>query len=192
MFKSAATVTTLAAIVSIGVLTLATGGCGDATTTTSPTSSSYTVNHDSQRRSVSGSGKISFTVKGVDMDLEKDKQPIVHFYDSKGYGAGRTTGGFQGELRNYKLKYYGTSGQIESESYHGSTFRSDQSYDIVLEWKTGEDGFVQSTINGSVFNKPGGVAENFTLGIGYSPSVPGWEGAVYTNIVWPKGSKEIQ
>ena len=201
LFKSAQSAPALIATLSVALLTLAISGCGevtnpDAAATPGATTggSSFTVTQGaSERRSVSGDGKISFTVTGIDMDLEKDKQPIVHFYDSKGYGAGRTTGGFQGELRNYKLKYYGTSGQIESESYHGTKFRSTESYNIVLEWKTGREGYVQSTINGNVFQKPGAVSEAFTLGIGYPPSgTVGWDNAVYTNIVWPKGSTEIK
>jgi hypothetical protein len=192
LMKSLKSVTILS---SVAMLALAIGGCGSAdNTSTSPdaagvggSSSSFTVTKGaSQTRTVKGSGKISFTVVGIDMDLDKDKQPIVFFYDAKGYGSGRTTGGFQGELRNFKLKYYGTSGQIESESYHGTKFRSTESYNITLEWKTGNDGYVQSTINGSVFQRGGGVADTFTLGIGYPPGgVSGWDGAVYTNIKWP-------
>jgi len=194
MFKSAATVTTLAAILSIGALTLPISGCGDATTSpTSSSDSSFTVTPGAYvRRTTSGDGKMSFTVTGIDMDLERDKLPIVYFYDDSGYGYGRTTGGFQGELRNYKLKYYGTSGQIESETYHHYVFHSEQTYNVVLEWKTGEDGFVRSTVDGQVFEAGGGVADSFTVGLGYAPSGSSWDGAVYTNIVWPKGSKEVE
>jgi hypothetical protein len=181
------------------MLALALSGCGDATNTDPGDDrggggSSFTVTPGSYiRRSTSGDGKISLTLTGVDMDLDRDSQPLIYFYDAKGYGGGRTTGGFQGDLRNFKLKYYGTHGEIESESYHGSRFRSTESYNIVLEWKTGNDGYVRSTINGSVFEKPGAVGESFTVGIGYPPAVrPGWDGAVYTNIVWPKGSKEVK
>jgi len=190
LLKSVKTIPTITAVLSVAMLALAINGCGD-TTTTPEGGDTFTVAGNTLSRTVTGSGKISFTVKGIDMDLEKDKQPIVFFYDSKGYGGGRTTGGFQGELRNYKLKYYSSNGQIASESYHGSRFSSSQSYNIVLEWQTGA-GFVKSTIDGKEFSKPGGVSETFTLGIGYAPTVPGWEGAVYTNIVWPKGSKEIK
>jgi hypothetical protein len=126
------------------------------------------------------------------MDPERDSQPLIYFYDSKGYGGGRSTGGFQGDLRNYKLKYYGTHGQIESETYHHYDFDSTTSYNVVLEWKTGEDGFVKSTVNGQEFVGPGAVAESFTVGLGYAPSGQSWDGAVYTNIVWPKGSKEVE
>lgn len=193
MFKSAATVTTLAAILSIGALTLTIGGCGDATTSATPSSDTFTVEpYEYIRYSTSGDGKMSFTVTGIDMDKEIDNQPIVHFFDSLGYGGGRATGGFQGDLRNYKLKYYGSHGILESEDYHGFVFKSDQSYDIVLEWKTGIEGYVQATVNGAVCNKPGAVAENFTVGIGWPPAVRnGWAGAVYTDIVWPKGSQKI-
>ena len=100
------------------------------------------------------------------------------------------TGGFQGELRNYKLKYYGSNGKIASESYHGVKFSSSQTYNVVLEWKTGGGGYVQSTVDGRPFMKVGSVSETFTLGIGNAPTVPGFQGAVYTNIVWPAGAKD--
>lgn len=198
LFKSVQTIPTLTAILSAAMLTLALGGCGTVTDPDTGGSGtgggSFTVTPGSyERRNTSGDGKISFSVTGIDMDLDRDSQPIVCFYDSKGYGGGRSTGGFQGELRNYKLKYYGTHGQIESESYHGYRFKSDQTYTVVLEWKTGSDGYVRSTVNGAVFEKPGAVASSFTVGIGYPPAVrPGWDGAVYTNIVWPKGSTEVK
>lgn len=195
LFRTAKTIPTLAGIFSVAMLSLVIGGCGDTTTSTSPSSSSsFTVTPGaSLARNTTGDGKISFTVTGIDMDLDRDSQPIVFFYDSNGYGGGRTTGGFQGELRNYKLKYYGTHGEIESESYHGQRFRSTESYDIILEWKTGNEGYVRSTINGVPFEKPGAVADAFVVGVGYPPAVrPGWDGAVYTNIVWPKGSTELK
>jgi len=210
LLKKVRTIPTVAVVVSAVLVSLATGGCGDVSDpTTAPggaagvntggtASGSYTVTPGSSvRRTVTGSGKISFTVVGVDMGLEEDKQPIVHFYDSKGYGGGRTTGGFQGELRNYKLKYYGADGELCSESYYvepkGNTPRWDGSTprSVVLEWKTGNDGYVRSTVDGIPFEKPGPVSETFTLGIGYAPTVPGWVGAVYTNVVWPKGSKPL-
>jgi len=194
MFKSVKTIPALAALLSTALMTLAVSGCGDVN---SPTSSSsggdtFTVTSGaSVRRTVTGDGKMSFSVTGIDMDLERDKLPIVYFYDDMGYGYGRTTGGFQGELRNYKLKYYGTSGQIESETYHHYTFRSTQTYNVVLEWKAGNDGFVRSTVDGQVFEAAGGVADSFTIGLGYPPLGSSWDGAVYTKIVWPKNSKEI-
>lgn len=142
-------------------------------------------------RSVTGSGNISFTVTGIDMDLDKTTQPIVFFYDSRGYNSGGTTGGFQGDLCNYRLRYTSANGNLASNSSHGSRFISNQSYNVVLEWKTGNEGYVRSTINGKVFEKPGAVANAFTLGIGYPPATSlGWDGAVYTNIVWPKDSTE--
>jgi hypothetical protein len=196
MIKNITVVPTLAAVLSVAVLALSIGGCGDATTTTSPSGSSttFTVTPGGyERRQVTGDGSISFSVKGIDMDLDRDKQPIVYFYDSKGYGHGRTTGGFQGELRNYKLKYYHQNGKIASETYHGYRFSSSQTYTVVLEWKTGANGYVRSTVDGKVFEKSGQVADTFTLGIGYPPpGTPGWDGAVYTNIVWPKGSTELK
>ncbi len=143
--KSVKAIPTFAAMLSVALLALAVGGCGDVTTGSTGTSTaSFTVSPGAyMRRTVTGSGKISFSVKGVDMGLEEDKQPVVHFYDSHGYGAGRKTGGFHGELRNYKLKYYDLTNRCVSESYHGYRFRSD---------------------------------------------VPSWDGAVYTNVVWPSGS----
>ena len=194
LHKFVKTIPTLSVMLSAAMLTLAIAGCGNVTDPTSgSTTSTFTVTPGAKiERSVSGSGKISFTVKGIDMDLDKDKQPIVFFYDSKGYGSGRATGGFNGEVRNYKLKYYGTNGKNASETRHGTQFKSDQSYDVVLEWQTGGAGYMKVTINGLALQKPGGVAENFTLGIGYSPTVPGWDGAVYTKIVRPSGSTEIK
>ncbi len=199
MIKSLKSATILASALSIAVLTLAIGGCGDATTTSATpdaagvNGSSYAVSPGSYiRRSVSGDGKMSYTVTGIDMDLEKDNMPISYFYDSKGYGGGRTTGGFQGDLRNYKLKYYGSHGQIESEDYHGFVFRSSNSYNVVVEWKTGPEGYVRATVDGKVCDKPGAVSDSFTVGIGYPPAVrKGWDTAVYTNIVWPKGSTAV-
>lgn len=194
LLRSVKIIPAFTAILSAALLTVAISGCGDATTTGSSSTSSYTVSPgDYIRRSTSGDGKMSFTVTGIDMDLEIDNQPIVYFYDTKGYGGGRTTGGFQGELRNYKLKYYGSHGQIESEDYHGFVFRSNLSYDVVLEWKTGTEGYVRATVNGAVCDKPGAVADSFTVGVGYPPAVRnGWDNAVYTNIVWPKGSTEVK
>ncbi len=195
LLRTVKIVPTVTAILSAALLTVAIGGCGEVTDTTGSTSTtSFKVTPgDYMGRKVSGDGKISLTITGVDMDDQRDSQPLIYFYDGKGYGGGRTTGGFQGDLRNYKLKYYGSHGEIESESYHGTKFRSTETYNVVLEWKTGNDGFMRSTINGSVFEKPGAVADSFTVGIGYPPSVrPGWDGAVYTNIVWPKGENEVR
>ena len=196
LLKLVKSIPTITAVLSVAVLALAINGCGEVTTP-DPSGDTFTVAGNHLSRTVTGSGKMSFTVVGVDMGLEEDKQPIVFFYDSKGYGGGRTTGGFQGELRNYKLKYYGSSGELCSESYYvqpkGNTPRWNGSVarNVILEWKTGSDGYVTSTVDGIPFSKPGGISETFTLGIGNAPTVPGWQGAVYTNIVWPKGSKEI-
>lgn len=195
LLRSVKIIPAFTAILSAALLTVAISGCGDATSTTgSSSTSSFTVTPGEYlRRSTSGDGKMSYSVTGIDMDLDRDSQPISYFYDSKGYGGGRSTGGFQGELRNYKLKYYGSHGEIESESYHGYRFRSDVVYNVVVEWKTGNDGYVRSTVDGKVFEKPGAVADSFTVGVGYPPAVrPGWDGAVYTNIVWPKGSSEVK
>ena len=158
----------------------------------------YTVTPGSyQRVKVTGPGKISFTVVGINMDLDKDAWPIVYFYDSKGYTGGKGgSGGFNGDLRSYKLKYYDASGVIASESYYvepkGPTPRwsSTMVRTVTLEWGSG---FVTSTVDGIPFRKPGSVSNTFILGIGYPPAVrPGWDGAVYTNIVWPAGSVKVQ
>jgi len=169
-------------------MTANSGGGGDSFTVTP---GSY------QRVKVTGPGKISFTVVGIDMDLDKDAWPIVYFYDSKGYTGGRGgSGGFNGELRSYKLKYYDASGKIASESYYvqpnGNTPRwsSRVARTVTLEWGSG---FVMSTVDGIPFRKPGSVPSTFTLGIGYPPAVrPGWDGAVYTNIVWPAGATKTR
>ncbi len=152
---------------------------------------------DYQRVQVTGPGKISFTVVGVNMDLDKDAYPIVYFYDSKGYTGGKGgSGGFNGELRSYKLKFYDASGVIASESYYvepkGNTPRWSQTVAraVTLEWGSG---FVESTVDGIPFRKNASVASTFTVGIGYPPTVrPGWDGAVYTNIVWPAGSTAVK
>ena len=130
-------------------------------------------------------GKMSFTVKGIDMDPEKDSQPIVFFYDSKGYGGGRTTGGFQGDLRNYKLKVFDVNGELmgdESEKY-GYEWRPEDSVHVTIEWNSTS---LTATVGGTVAVKEGPIPSNFTIGVGYPPSSrPGWDGAVYTDINWP-------
>jgi len=149
-----------------------------------------------QAVAVTGPGKISFTVVGINMDLEKDSQPIIFFYDGMGYTGGKGgSGGFNGDLRNYKLKYYDANGKIASESYYvepkGSTPRWDPNVarTVSLEWG---DGFLESTVDGIPFRKTGSMPSSFTVGIGFPPSIrQGWTGAVYTNIVWPAGSKPV-
>jgi len=174
-----------------GGLVLALAACTD-----SDESESFTVTPGAYlRRAVTGSGSISFTVTGIDMDLDRTSEPIVYFYDSKGYNDRGTSGGFQGDLCNYRLRYYGTHGGLESNSNHGYRFSSSQSYHVLLEWKTGNGGYVRSMVNGVVFEKPGAVADSFILGIGYPPFMStgrSWNGAVYKDIVWPKGSTEIK
>ena len=159
---------------------------------------SFTVTRGAyQAAEVTGPGKISFTVVGINMDLDKDAQPIIFFYDSKGYTGGKGgSGGFNGDLRNYKLKYYDSNGVIASESYYveprGNTPQWNPSVarTVSLEW--GPD-FVMSTIDGIPFRKPGSVSKKFIVGIGYPPSTRnGWDNAVYTKIVWPAGSTRIQ
>jgi hypothetical protein len=148
-----------------------------------------------QRVQVTGPGKISFTVVGIDMDLDKDSQPIVYFYDDQGYTGGKGGRKFNGDLRNYKLKYYDDTGKCVSESYYiqpkGSTprWRSTEARNVTLEWG---DGFVESSVDGIPFRKAGVIPSTFYVGIGWPPAVrSGWEGAVFTNIVWPKNSTKI-
>ncbi len=137
------------------------------------------------RVKVNGSGRMSFTVKGIDMDLEKDSRPIVYFYDDKGYGGGRTTGGFQGDLRNYKLKVFDVNGAlmgIESEKY-GYQWNAGDSVDVTIEWTSSS---ITARVGGKVAVKSGSIPSSFTIGVGYPPAArPGWDGAVYTDIDWP-------
>ena len=150
-----------------------------------------------QSAQVTGPGKISFTVVGINMDLDKDAWPVIFFYDANGYTGGKGgSGGFNGDLRNYKLKFYDSNGVIASESYYvepkGNTPRWDPAVarTVSLEW--GPD-YVQSTIDGIPFRKSGSVSGTFIVGIGYPPSIrAGWDNAVYTNIVWPAGSTRIK
>ncbi len=163
-----------------------------------PGGETFTVSpRDYRAVQVSGPGRLSFTVVGINMDLDKDAWPIIFFYDSKGYTGGKGgSGGFNGDLRNYKLKFYDANGVIASESYYvqpkGNTPRWEPTVarTVSLEW--GSD-FVTSTIDGIPFRKPGSVAGSFIVGIGYPPSIRnGWDGAVYTNIVWPAGSVKVK
>lgn len=158
---------------------------------------SFTVTPGSyQRVQVTGPGKFSFTVVGINMDLDKDAWPIIFFYDGNGYTGGKGgSGGFNGDLRNYKLKFYDANGVIASESYYvqpkGNTPRwsSTVARNVTLEWGSG---FVESTVDGIPFRKNAAVSGTFTLGIGFPPSIrSGWDGAVYSNIVWPAGSTKI-
>lgn len=201
--RTARRILALSASLLIAAFALTTSGCGKADLAAEPddtsdgsqgiVTQSFTATPGAYvRYQVTGAGKITFNVTGIDMDLESDKQPIVYFYDNKGYGSGRTTGGFQGELRNYKLKFYDTNGNIASESYHGYSFRSSETYQVTLEWATGSNGFVASTVNGQEFRKYASVADTFTLGIGWPPSGDGWNGAVWTNVVWPTGATQVQ
>lgn len=163
-----------------------------------PSANTFTVSPGAyQAAEVTGPGRISFTVVGIDMDLDKDAYPIIFFYDSKGYTGGKGgSGGFDGDLRNYKLKFYDSNGVIASESYYvepkGNTPRWNPAVarTVSLEW--GSD-FVTSTIDGIPFRKPGSVSQTFIVGIGYPPSIrKGWDNAVYTEIVWPAGSTRIK
>jgi hypothetical protein len=130
-------------------------------------------------------GKMSFNVKGINMDPEKDSQPIVFFYDGSGYGGGRTTGGFQGDLRNYKLKVFDVNGELmgdESEKY-GYEWKSADTVHVIVEWNASS---ITTTVGGVVAVKSGTIPSTFTIGVGYPPSSrPGWDGAVYTDINWP-------
>lgn len=131
------------------------------------------------------------------MDLDQDAWPIIFFYDSNGYTGGKGgSGGFNGDLRNFKLKFYDSKGVIASESYYvepkGNTpqWNPAVTRTVSLEW--GPD-FVTSTVDGIPFRKAGSVSGTFIVGIGYPPSIRnGWDNAVYTNIVWPAGSTRIK
>ncbi len=165
---------------------------------TQGTANSFTVTPGAyQAAEVTGPGKISFTVVGINMALDQDAWPIIFFYDSNGYTGGKGgSGGFNGDLRNFKLKFYDSKGVIASESYYvepkGNTPRWDPAIarNVSLEW--GPD-FVMSTIDGIPFRKAGSVSGTFIVGIGYPPAIrAGWDKAVYTNIVWPAGSTRIK
>jgi hypothetical protein len=137
------------------------------------------------RVQVTKPGKLSFTVQGIDMDKERDSQPIVHFYDDKGFGGGRTTGGFQGDLRNYKLKVFDVNGELmgdESEKY-GYQWHAGDSVPVTIEWTSSS---ITANVGGTVAVKNGPIPNTFTIGLGYPPSSRnGWDGAVYTDINWP-------
>lgn len=137
------------------------------------------------RVQVTKPGRLSFTVKGIDMDKDKDSQPIVYFYDGKGYGGGRSTGGFQGDLRNYKLKVFDVNGDLmgdESEKY-GYQWRTGDSVAVTIEWTTAA---ITARVGGTTAVKEGAIPSSFTIGIGYPPtSRNGWDGAVYSGIDWP-------
>ncbi len=182
---------------------LSSGGCGKADTTTTPEeevtsgeniTETFTLDGKNYlRRTITEPGQISFTVKGID-DEEPDSRAVVYFYDEQGYSGGYGTLGFEGELRNKKVKWYDIHGDNIAEDYHGVTFDEDQSYDVVLEWGTD---FIKCSINGNVVNHThGDTNSTFTLGIGYPPAGlrdrGGFQGAVYTNVVWPEGSVAIE
>jgi len=168
----------------VGAL-LVMAGCGGSGTGADAGNSLTVTPGANLRVNVSGSGKMSFTVKGIDMDLAKDNQPIVYFYDSKGFGGGRTTGGFQGDLRNYKLKVFDVNGAlmgVESEKY-GYPWKSGDSVAVTIEWNSSS---ITARVGGIVAVKNGSIPNNFTIGVGYPPSARnGWDGAVYTDITWP-------
>jgi len=182
-------------LVGLGLAGLAAAaGCGGGGGSSSPEAiDSLTVTPGaSLARTVSGSGSMSFTVQGIDMDLDRATQPIVYFYDAKGYNGRGATGGFQGDLCNYRLRFYGSDGRLASSADHKARFRSDFSHDVVLEWQVGSDGYVRTTIDGSVLQRSGAVPSSFTIGVGYPPGAArGWDGATYTDISWPEGSTAV-
>lgn len=202
LIHSAKIIPAFAAIAFTAFVALSTGGCGSADTPTTPEdevggsqiiTESFTLQGTSYiRRQVTEPGQISFTIKGID-DGEPDNRAIVYFYDEQGYTGGVGGYGFEGELRNMKMKWYDIHGDNISENYHGVDFNEDQSYDIVLEWGTD---FIKCSIDGNVINHTyGTTASTFTLGIGYPPAGlrdrGGFDGATYTNVIWPAGSTEI-
>jgi hypothetical protein len=198
--KSAVHFGRLAAVLVGGILVFGLTGCTkDDKSPTGPTeggdtTASFTaVPRAYIRKQVTGPGKISFTVKGIDHD-EPDSRAIVYFYDAKGYTGGVGDYGFEGELRNLKVKWFDTNGNNISEAYHFVHFTPPQSYNIVLEW--GAD-FIKVMVDGVVVShKFGSVAGTFTLGIGWPPVYirdrGGFNGAVYTNVVWPEGATPVQ
>ena len=174
----------LAACLLIGGALLCLAACGNSTG--SDAANSLTVTPGAYLRvEVNGPGRMSFTVKGIDMNLAKDSQPIVYFYDDRGFGGGRSTGGFQGDLRNYKLKVFDANGHLmgnESEKY-GYPWRSGDSVAVTIEWTSSS---ITATVGGVVATKSGSIPNNFTIGVGYPPSARnGWDSAVYTDIRWP-------
>jgi hypothetical protein len=184
----------------LGGAVLATTGCGSSSSTsTSPdpggsnsnsnVTASFTANPGTHlAHTVTGPGQISLTVKGID-DGESDKRTIVFFYDAKGYSQGRGGLGFEGEVRNHKMKWYDSNGHNIAEDYHGVVFNPADTHTITLSWTAGGmslsiDGAVRGTWSGS-------TTFPFTLGIGSAPNGPGgFAGAVYTNVTWPAGSTE--
>jgi hypothetical protein len=182
------------------LLTLSACGKAKSTTPTSPTApdtsnsaanvtATFTANpgvHMDYR--VTGPGKITFTVTGVDDD-EPDSRAIVYFYDFKGWTGGRGGAGFNGELRNHKFKWYDANGKIRAETYHGTVFHSRDTHNVVVEWSAGG---MNCAIDGRLQQWGGPVAFPFTLGIGWPPGIRGgFAGAVYTNVVWPEGATKL-
>lgn len=158
--------------------------CSDSTG--SDAGNSLTVTPGASLRvEVKGPGRLSFTVKGIDMDPDKDSQPIVYFYDSKGFGGGRSTGGFQGDLRNYKLKVFDVNGDLMGDEFerYGYEWNSGDSVAVTIEWNASS---ITARVGGAVAVKTGAIPSNFTIGVGYPPTArDGWDGAVYTDIDWP-------
>jgi hypothetical protein len=210
----------LAGMLIAGAFALSFSGCGKVhntatspdspstttSTTTSATSAdvtpSFTVSSSGAHlsRSVTGPGSISFNVKGISASDANglDNHNIAFGYDSKGYygGSANSDGssgnGFEFELRNQKLKCFGTDGVLmgsEGKRY-GVPWNPSLTYSVKIEWTATN---VILTVNGAVVeNKPGKVANAFTLGIGYPPKVrEGFAGAVYTDIHWPTGSTPL-
>jgi len=169
----------------LGGALLLMAGCSSDSTGSSASSSLTVTPGANLRVEVKGAGKMSFKVKGIDMSLDKDSQPIVYFYDSKGFGGGRTTGGFQGDLRNYKLKVFDVNGELmgnESEKY-GYKWNAGDTVAVTIEWNSSS---ITARVGGVTAVKEGSIPNNFTIGVGYPPTARnGWDGAVYTDINWP-------
>ncbi len=168
----------------LGSALLFLAACSDSTG--SDASNSLTVSPGANLRvEVTKPGKLSFTVKGIDMDPDKDSQPIVYFYDSRGFGGGRTTGGFQGDLRNYKLKVFDVNGDLMGDEFerYGYEWNAGDSVAVTIEWTASS---ITARVGGAVAVKNGAIPSNFTIGVGYPPTARnGWDGAAYTNINWP-------
>lgn len=140
------------------------------------------------RKQITIPATMSFKLTGVDMSEDVDMEPLVYFYDQRGFSGGRGGRGFNGDLRNQKLKVYDVHDDLmghESERY-GYEWRSRDTVPCTISWDAGG---VSINVGGATFRKNGAVANTFTVGIGVPPeSRPGWTGITFTDIVWPAGA----
>lgn len=140
------------------------------------------------RKRVTVPAKMTFKVTGVDGDDDRDMQPIVYFYDDRGFTGGRGGAGFNGDLRNQKLKVYDVNDDLmgfEGERY-GYDWNSSDTVSVTIEWTANS---VTAQVGDRWAVKNGPVANTFTIGVGLPPSArPGWTGLTFTDIVWPAGS----